>query len=60
MKRLAVVTGCGALACTIVEFGFAKLGYRGGLPLASTWRLATLALALGVVWWLLLLAGAGA
>lgn len=60
MRRLVVVTACGALACTIVEFGFAKIGYRGGLPLASTWRLATLALALGVVWWLLLLAGTAA
>lgn len=59
MSRLAVVTGCGALAFTVLECILSVVFYRGDLPLASGVRLATLAIALGaIVWLLLIVAGA--
>ncbi|MBP9087110.1 MAG: hypothetical protein KBG15_13395, partial [Kofleriaceae bacterium] len=59
MKRLAVVTGCGALAFTALEWVLSVALYRGEVPFASTWRLATLAIALGSVYWLLLFVAGG-
>ncbi len=59
MKRLAVVTGCGALAFTALEVLLSVVLYRGDLPFASAWRLGALAIALGSVWWMFLFVAGG-